>query len=148
MKVYISASWKLRGEVRNLASTLRDGAHEVYDFTDPNCRNTPEIPPEMFAEQFFPDHHIYSEYLNKPEWKAAVIENRKALEWCDVVILLLPCGIDATADWAYALGLGKKSVIVGHPTAGERSPTHLWADKMVSSVAEAVEFINGGANVS
>ncbi len=47
-----------------------------------------------------------------------------------MVILLLPCGCDAHADWAYGMGLGKKSAVMGYPPAGEPTPTHLWADKM------------------
>ena len=138
MKVYISASWKNRTNVRALAELLRVMGHEVYDFTDPACRQTPEIPPERFPGQFDPLRHTYAEYLDRPEWRGAVEENRKAIQWCDVVLLLLPCGIDATADWAYGVGIGKRSLIVGSPRAGERSPVHLWADKIVRTWDEAV----------
>jgi hypothetical protein len=142
MKVYISSSWKNRSEVRALADALRLHEHEVYDFTDPACRQTPEIPPEQFPEQFDPLQHHYPEYLNRPEWRQAVEENRKALAWCDVVVLLLPCGIDATADWALAVGMGKRSVVVGYPKAGERSPVHLWADVMVDHPWQALVWVN------
>lgn len=35
---------------------------------------------------------------------------------------------DATADWALGLGMGKRSIIVGHPLKGDRSEVLLWAD--------------------
>ena len=139
--VYISASWKQRDRVRELAHKLRSLDFDVYDFTDPACRKGPEIPPERFPEQFDPEKHIYRQYLNQPEWREAVNENRTALNLCDLVVLLLPCGIDATADWAYAVGQGKPSVIVGHPRAGERSPVHLWAEAMVDTDEEAVLWV-------
>ena len=142
MKIYISSSWKNRDHVRSAASILRKFGHEVYDFTDANCRKTPEIPPEKFPEQFDPEKHFYSEYLSRPEWRNAVEENKKAIEWCDVVLLLLPCGIDATADWAYGVGLGKKSCVVGHPKKGERSPVHLWADEIFGGFADALHWID------
>lgn len=142
MKVYISSSWKNRDRVRFLATILRNHGHKVYDFTDPACRLTVEIPPERFPEQFDPSKHIYSAYLDRAEWRNAVEENKKAIEWSDVIILLLPCGIDSTADWAYGLGRGKSSCIVGHPKKGERSPVHLWADVMVDGLEEAVLWVH------
>ena len=141
MKIYISSSWKNRDTVRKLAIKLRELGHRVYDFTDPNCRQSPEIPPERFPEQFDPIKHNYREYLNQPEWKEAVVENKKAIELSDLIILLLPCGIDATADWALGVGLGKSSIIIGHPLAGERSPVHLWANKMIDTVDDLLIWL-------
>jgi hypothetical protein len=129
--------------VRLLATVLRDAGHEVYDFTDPRCRRTPELPPEKFPEQFDPDRHNYRDYLeSQPAFRSAVEENRQAIEWCDLVILLLPCGIDATADWALGVGLGKQSVVVGYPPAGKRSPTHLWADALLDNTNEILPWID------
>ena len=121
-----------------MAEMLRNHGFEVYDFTDSSRRKQEEIPPEKFPDQFDPEEHIYQEYLNRPEWKNAVVENREALDNCVVVILLLPCGIDAHADWAYAVGRGASSIIVGHPNAGERSPVHLWADALIESDDEII----------
>lgn len=142
MKIYISSSWKNREQVRAMAVSLRDNGHEVYDFTDPNCRKTCEIPPESYPEQFDPKRHHYPTYLDNPDWRMAVNENRKSLQWCDAVLLLLPCGIDSTADWALAVGMGKTSIVIGHPKAGERSPVHLWADDMVDDIDEAIDWVN------
>lgn len=138
MKVYISASWKNRLLVRKLAGILRANNHEVFDFTDPSCRKTHETPPEMFPEQFDPSQHTYSKYINRKEWRAVVDENREAIKWADLIILLLPCGIDATADWALGVGMGKRTIIVGHPNKGERSEVHLWADTMLDSINDVI----------
>lgn len=142
MNVYISSSWKQRERVRSLAIMLRSAGHTVYDFTDPACRNTPEIPPEAFPAQFDPSQHVYAQYITaQPEWRAAVECNRAALDRCDMVVLLLPCGNDAHADWAYAVGRGKRSVVVGHPNAGDRTPTHMWADAMFEYAVDAVAWL-------
>ncbi|ATW26955.1 hypothetical protein [Candidatus Formimonas warabiya] len=141
MRIYISASWKKRVLVRELAETLRAHNHEVFDFTDPECRRNHETPPEMFPEQFDPVKHIYSQYLNRKEWRNAVNENREAIKWADLIILLLPCGIDATADWALGIGMGKHSIIVGYPDKGDRSEVHLWADALLNSVEEVVPWL-------
>lgn len=134
--IFISASWKQRGRVRVLANQLRNRGFSVYDFTDSRCRRTPEIPPEAFPEEFDPKIHDYAGHLARlSSLRAAVDENREALDNCRLVALLLPCGLDSQADWAYAVGAGKRSVVVGHPPAGERSPDHLWADAIVPDEA-------------
>jgi hypothetical protein len=115
-----------------MAELLRRDGHIVYDFTDPSCRKTPEIPPEKYPEQFDPEQHNYRDYLlGNPEWRGAVLCNQQALDMCDCVVLLLPCGNDAHADWAYGVGKGKRSIVVGHPVAGDRTPTHMWADALL-----------------
>lgn len=139
MNIYISSSWKNRDRVRALAIYLRNLGNEVYDFTDPNCRKTPEIPPEKYPDEFDPELHLYSEYINKPEWKQAVMENKKAIEKADFIILLLPCGSDSHADWALGVGMDKWSVVVGQPRKGERSPVHHWANKIFDN---ETDFIN------
>ena len=140
--VYISSSWKNREQVREVASRLRAEGFTPYDFTDPSCRTTPEIPPEKFSENFDPDKHEYSEYIRSvPEWKQAVKANQIALRDCDAVLLLLPCGNDAHADAYYALGLGKHLVVCGQPVKGDRTPTHLWADAVVPFAEDAVWYL-------
>ena len=143
MNVYISSSWKNRELVREVAIKLREHGHEVYDFTDPASRKTPEIPPEAFPDQFDPSHHHYGDYLkSNPFWRDAVFANKDALDRCDAVVLLLPCGADAHADWAYAVGKGKKTMVVGHPGVGHRTPSHLWCDLFVHDVSFVFYFIN------
>jgi len=124
--IFIASSWKERSRVRELANTLREFEFPVYDFTDPSCRESPEIPPEKYPEPFDPEKKSYWEYLHSYEWYKAMEENRKNIDCCSMLILLLPCGIDATADWAYAVGKEKETYIIGEPRAGERSPVHLW----------------------
>jgi len=145
MHVYISSSWKNRERVRALAKVLRDTCHTVYDFTDPACRGVPEIPPERFPDQFDPAKHVYRLYLQAvPEWRAAVMCNQEALKRCDTIVLLLPAGNDSHADAYYALGLGKRLYVCGHPNAGDRTPTHLWADRLFDNEDELVKYCNGG----
>lgn len=144
MNIYLSSSWKNRDRVRALAIELRSRGHTVYDFTDKDCRpeNAVEIPPEKFPAQFDPANELYGDYISRhPEWKAAVMSNKKAIEDCDVVILMLPCGNDAHADAYYGLGLGKHLVVCGQPKAGDRTPTHLWADAIVPEDKDVLHVI-------
>lgn len=138
MRIFLASSWKNREKVRAIAIELRAAGHNVYDFTDPGYRSVPPIPPERFPDRFDPAAGEYRDYLNRWEWVSVMEENKLALNWCDVVILMLPCGLDAHADAYYAHGLGKTLIITGHPGRGERSFVHLWADKIVSAVEDLV----------
>jgi hypothetical protein len=125
-----------------MAGFLREHGHEVYDFTDPTCRKMPEIPPEAYPDRFDPECHFYPEYLRRvPAWRDAVMANKDAIDWCDVVVLMLPCGNDAHADWAYGVGRGKRSIVYGHPRAGERSPVHLWAQQMTEDRLDITRYL-------
>lgn len=138
--VYLSSSWKNRVRVRAFAEALRLCHLTPYDFTDPRCRQTPEIPPEKYPCLFDPAKHVYGDYLNVPEWRTAVETNQRAIDACLLAVLLLPCGLDAHADWGYAVGRGKKTAIVGAPPAGERVPTHLWADAFCKTDLDALAW--------
>ncbi|MCL2228624.1 MAG: toll/interleukin-1 receptor domain-containing protein [Firmicutes bacterium] len=145
MKIYISSSWKNREKVREMANRLKKDGHKVFDFTDSNCRKIAERPPEKQQEPFDPDKHkSYADYMKSEKaayMYAAIMNNQEAIRWCDLVILLLPCGNDAHADWAYGVGLGKKSVVVGQPRKGEQSYTQLWADKILDNPNDVYKFI-------
>ena len=80
--------------------------------------------------EFDPSKHNYMEFLHSmPRLINAVRENHRTIREAESMIMLLPCGNDAHADWAYAHGLGKFSIIIGHPKPGEHSGTHVWADR-------------------
>jgi hypothetical protein len=141
MNIYLASSWKNRERVRAFAIELRKHDHEVYDFTDPNCRKGLELPPEAFPEEFDPDKHMYFVYINRELWYKSVQANKEALDRCDVVILMLPCGSDAHADAFYALGRGKRLIVTGQPRKGERTPTHLWAEVILYNDGNAISYL-------
>jgi len=142
MNIYLSSSWKNRERVHLLAMKLRKEGYDVYDFTDQLRRKEVGLAPENFPTLFDPDEHIYKWYLeDRPELRKGVEENRKALERCDAVVMLLPCGNDAHADAYYGKGFGKKLIISGQPRRGDVSPTHLWADEMVDYDGEVPQAL-------
>ena len=145
MKIYISSSWKNHVAVRKMAERLRKDGHKVFDFTDATTRKVAECPPERQQEPFDPAaHKSYATYMKSEKaayMYAAVMNNQEAIKWCDLVILLLPCGNDSHADWAYGVGLGKPSVVVGQPRKGEQSYTQLWADKILDNPDDVYNHI-------
>jgi len=143
MKIYIASSWKNREKVREMANRLRKDGHKVYDFTDISNRKIPELSPEFIKKgEYDPaKHKSYSDFLRCREMYASVMNNQEALRWCDLVVMLLPCGNDAHSDWAYAVGQGKSTLVVGQPRKGEQSYTQLWADKIIDNPEDVYKFI-------
>lgn len=140
--VYISSSWSNKNRVRSLANRIRKECElSVFDFTDENCRKSQSIP-HGTIDSFSESISSYKQYLNsyKP-YKLAVEENKEMIKNCHIVILLLPCDLDATADWAFGVGCGKPSLIIGYPKNGEFSPTHLWAEDIVEDTTEAINWL-------
>lgn len=142
MKIYLASSWKNRDKVREMAVRLRKDGHKVYDFTDPECRKTAETPHEKRPKPYDPAlHKSYAALLRNSDMYASVMNNQEAIRWCDLVVLLLPCGLDAHADWAYGLGLGKATVICGLPRPGDTVYTHCWADKVLDNPDDVYRYI-------
>jgi hypothetical protein len=101
MKVHLNSSLKNRNAVQIVADVLRNSLGcEVCDFTDPKRRKPPEIPYEKLSEQFYP-------------------QRKNAIEWADLIVILLPCDIDAAVDCVLGVHMGKRSVLVGRLVAGE-----------------------------
>lgn len=143
LRVYVSSSWKNQARTREIAELIRSSGHEAFDFTDSTTRGgTTEIPPEMLPKSFDPSSGNYRTYLHtQPGWEHVISQNRRALNWCNVVVMLLPCGHDAHADSFYGLGRGAALAIVGKPEAGERTPNHLWADVLLDNDGEIVPWL-------
>ena len=140
--IFIASSWKSKEYVRRLAEAVREMGYSAYDFTDPDCRENPEIPSDKFPEDFDPMKETYWSYLNKfPEWGLAVEEDKGNIDKCKMLVLILPCGKDATADWAYAKGRGIPNVIIGNDREGERTPSYLWADRWFANSKAFLEWL-------
>ena len=141
LKIYIASSWKNKAKVREIANQLRKDGHKVYDFTDPETRKVPEELPPDAVREFDPEKHKYSEFIRNRNFYASVMDNQEAIRKCDLVIMLLPCGNDSHADWAYGVGQGKASIVTGQPQKGGQSYTQLWADKIIDNPDDIYEYI-------
>jgi hypothetical protein len=108
MKVYVASSWR-NAKQPHIVALLRSAGHEVYDYknpargvkgfswsdADPGLKNNG---PRYFASK-----------LDENEVALAGFRrDRDALNWCDVCVLVLPCGRSAHLEAGYACGQGKK----------------------------------------
>jgi hypothetical protein len=136
-KIYLASSWKNADSVRHFENLLLKHGHHVDCF----CTNNPErftySPKNLNLED-------YNEktYLELPQVKRIYLENKKWLDWCNVVIMIHPCGRSSHLEAGYAIGSGKKLLIfVPSFTQGEFDAMYLFADLITDSMEEILTFL-------
>ena len=134
--IYICSSWSNRTRIRSFAARIRNTTNfSVFDFTDMNDRKERVMPPEVVSHSAT----SYDDFLQ--QFQHTVRENSEVIRACKLVLLFLPCGIDAHADWAYGVGLGKLSLVIGYPKNGDYLATHLWANAIVEDTTQAIDWL-------
>jgi hypothetical protein len=102
LKIYSASSWRNK-HYPDIVTAMRANGHEVYDFRAANngfrwsCQTWPEHIEQLKADLLV---------------AAAFKRDKDALDWCDVLVLLRPCGISAHLEAMYASGKGKPVVVL------------------------------------
>lgn len=111
LKIYVASSW--RNQIQpSVVQKLLENGFEVYDFRNPAPgnegfhwseidRNWQSWTPEKFREA-----------LEDPIAESGFDFDMKALQECNVCILVLPCGRSAHLEAGYAIGAGKLVIIL------------------------------------
>ncbi len=120
MRIYVASSWRnaaqprivavLRGIARRSAPGGAD--HDVYDFRHPTAGDEgfswSEIDPNW--QNWTPEE--YRAALQHPIAKRGYGYDMAALRACDACVLVLPSGRSAGWEFGYAMGQGKRGVVV------------------------------------
>ena len=112
-KIYVASSW--RNELQPMVvEVLRAYGHEVYDFRNPAPGNTgfawSEIDPDW--QKWSANEYIAA--LEHPISEAGFKSDFNAMQWCDVIVLVLPCGRSAHLEAGWGCGAGKAVFILTH----------------------------------
>lgn len=124
MKIYIASSWKNEFLVKVLSDLLRDWGHEADCFADESTGryafHVSEVGPfgEIDAIDFLEDERA----------QRAFAEDKKWLDWCECVVLVLPAGKSSHLEAGYAKGQGKHLFILGEFPNGEFDVMYGFAD--------------------
>jgi hypothetical protein len=137
LKIYIASSWKNERAVGLLALTLRHAGHKVDCFTDTSTGryvfHFSEIGPREELDAI--------SFLDDPRSIRAFAEDRRWLDWCEAVVMLLPCGKSSHLEAGYAVGKGKKLFIIGDFPKGEFDVTYGFATALVRLPDELIYAI-------
>lgn len=141
MRLYIASSWKLEPELKVIAKELRkiEGL-EVDLFCDPASGryifyiDELDIPREKMSALTLLQH-----------WQVhkAADSDYAAIDWCDVLLLILPCGKSSHWEAGYADGIGKKVYVApleNYPM-GDVDVCYARADIMFPSLRAALDYI-------
>ena len=131
MNIYLASSWKNAPYLNTLAQHLREAGHKVDCFCDPSLKRSVfkwddlDIPPRTM------DGMNAIHMLAQPKVRKAFKEDKKWLDWADVVVMVLPCGNSAHLEAGYAKGAGKKLIIYGTFPPGGRDVMYGFADALI-----------------
>ncbi len=115
--IYVASSWR-NGYQPFVVDALRGAGHEVYDFRNPTDGNHGFQWSEIDAlwGEWTTDEYIGA--LQHPVAESGFKHDMTALEACEDVVLVLPCGASAHSEAGWAAGAGKR-VFVLIPTRSE-----------------------------
>lgn len=110
LKIYLATSWKNK-YYEDLLVELRGKGHEVYDFRhegfswdviDTNWRHWT---PQQYVDALEFDQHVEDGFQR----------DLNAIHWCNLLIMLMPCGLSAGLELGYAAALGKMTAVMVMP---------------------------------
>jgi nucleoside 2-deoxyribosyltransferase len=144
MKVYVASSWRNTRQPQ-VVRELRSAGFEVYDFREPSPGNHGfswhEIDPSIPRGPA--DLTLSAEAIVRMLDHNAARDGFRldlgALEWCDALVLVLPCGRSAHLEAGWAVGAGKLTVGLmadGEPDLMWKMLDHLCVD--VPTVVDAL----------
>ena len=140
MKIYIASSWKNAKKVFVLAYFLRELGYEVDAFCDSHNGRYVFHWKEISTNK---NKFNAKTFLKYPQAKKAFEEDKKWLDWCECLILLLPAGRSAHREAGYIKGQGKK-LIIYHPAGfpdGEFDVMYGFADLVTISLDRILGFL-------
>ena len=106
-KIYVASSW--RNEFyEDVVSSLRAAGHDVYDFRNPPSGD------EGFKWSCVAEDYMdwapqeYRKQLMHPKAVRQFGNDMRAMESCDVCVLVLPCGRSAHTEAGWFAGRGRE----------------------------------------
>jgi len=121
-KIYVASSW--RNELQpGIVAQLREAGHEVYDFRNPPDAGRGEVMGGRGTGSGFQWSEIdpnwrkwtakqYRQALENPIAKRGFDSDFGAMQWCDICLLVLPCGRSAHLELGWCAGDRKRTIVL------------------------------------
>ncbi len=137
MKIYVASSWRNEKQPE-VVQRLREEGFEVYDFRNPAPGNTgfswAQIDPKW--QEWTPAQ--FREALEHPLAVAGFKCDLKAMEWADVVVMVMPCGRSAHLETGWGTRARRTAVLL---TDGEPELMYRLIDCIATDISEIVEWL-------
>jgi hypothetical protein len=110
-KIYVASSWRNNLQPK-IVELLRGNGFDVYDFKEESRISKAFHWSEIDEEWKNWDHENYMNGLNHPLAQAGYDSDYAAMKWADTMVLVQPCGRSAHLELGWAVGQGKKTVML------------------------------------
>jgi hypothetical protein len=118
LRIYVASSW--RNDLQpGVVSALRQDGFEVYDFKNPPSRAGFGWRQLALGDPSTWSTALWREALEHPVAIAGFNSDMGSLRACDVCVLVLPCGRSAHLELGWAVGAGKRTVVLAAATLDE-----------------------------
>lgn len=146
-KIYLAASWR-NARQPEVVKLLRDRGHKLYDFRNPAPGEhgfswsavdvgyrewKPDQWAKLMGEEVEPGLYRASWQSTNPTFIRGYRFDKRALDWCNVCVCLLPCGRSAHLEAGYAIGQGKPTIFYISPDQFEPELMYLLSGIIVTS---------------
>ena len=148
LKIYVASSWR-NPTHPTMVSVLRQLGHHVYDFQNPQTPEDIEAGVEgddkgFHWKQIDPNWENWSarEFRDALDDQRAVDgynADMAALNWADIVVLLLPCGESAHLEAGYAAGARK--TVIAYIDGGEPELMYRLFDAIAINERELADLL-------
>lgn len=138
-RIYVASSWRNTYQPRIIALVNQCG-HQVYDFRNPPNKagfHWKDI--EEDWESWTPEQYKKL-LLTTPDASFGYTADRRAMQWADVGLLVLPSGRSAHLEAGYFHGASKR-LIIYMPEKVEPELMYLMADEIAITEQELINFI-------
>ncbi len=107
MRIYVASSWKNQRQPE-IVRSLRGEGHQVYDFRQPRSGENGFHWSNIDAGWQEWTTETYRDALLTSKVAAYGYQSdMRAMEWCDALLLVMPCGRSAHLEMGWACGRGK-----------------------------------------
>jgi len=141
-RIYVASSWRNRLQ-SDVVIRLREMGHKVYDFRNPGPGKHGFSWGQISEDyiKWTPKEYIENLKTNDVIAKAYKLD-MDALNWCNMCILLLPCGRSAHLEAGYAIGKGKMTAVYIDEEKFEPDLMYLMADKISDNLDDIYSWID------
>lgn len=139
--IYVASSWR-NEHYPNVVSQLREVGFDVYDFRNPLSGDLGFKWSSVSEDYMKWTPQQYRDMLQHPKAVRQFGNDIKAMEACDVCVLVLPCGRSAHTEAGWFAGRGKR-VFAYIPEKQEPELMYKLFDGVCCTIDELIEAIKG-----